>query len=321
MSGIDVVRLRPYNDGDLATVIRFVGECYLRSHGCGCLHPGDIAHTMSNKLEGRDLDQHFWLYERAKKVQALLVLFPARDASYSVILPPEEYGGALERALRVEGLRRALALLRSAPQGGHERTIRVECMACDSARQALLAALGYTPESEPFGYMDTRPLDVDLPAPALLDGYTIRSVAGEHEAERVAAAHNGAFGADWIPEAYLAAMRTPAFVIEHELVAVAPDGAFAAFAIYWPDPVSGTGLFEPVGTAPAFQRRGLGTALLYEGMRRMRAAGMRAALIGYDADNAPAEALYRSVGFQRQGVYTWYHAPDIRQDATATSTA
>lgn len=312
MSSFEPAYLRPYRADDLPAVLAFVGACYQRSGGCGCLHPGDVANTMSNKLEGRDLDQHLWLYTPGGTLRALLLIFPARDASYTVVVPPEEYGGALERGLRSEGLRRARALLRRAASDASEPprpTIRVEVMDCDPARQALLTDLGYTPEPEPFGYMDVRALGDDLSAPTPPEGFTLRSVAGEHEAAQVAAAHNGAFAFNWTPEEYRDVMRTPAYVVDHELVAVAPDGTFAAFALYWLDPVSRTGLFEPVGTVPAFQRRGLGRALLYEGMRRMRAAGMRAALIGYDADNLPAGALYRAVGFQRQGVYTWCVAP------------
>jgi len=35
-----------------------------------------------------------------------------------------------------------------------------------------------------------------------------------------------------------------------------------------------------------------------EGLRRMRAAGMTRAALGFDARNAPARALYASLGFE-----------------------
>ncbi len=46
------------------------------------------------------------------------------------------------------------------------------------------------------------------------------------------------------------------------------------------------------------QRRGLGRALLEEALRRVRAMdGVTQALLGVVADNAPARALYESLGF------------------------
>ena len=44
--------LRPYQPEDLDRVLRFVGECCAASDFCGCLHPGDVSHFMSNMLRG-----------------------------------------------------------------------------------------------------------------------------------------------------------------------------------------------------------------------------------------------------------------------------
>ena len=66
------------------------------------------------------------------------------------------------------------------------------------------------------------------------------------------------------------------------------------------------GLFEPVATHPDFQRRGLGTAVMAEGMRRMKAAGMRRAIVGFDPNNAAALALYTSTGFRASCYFVAY---------------
>jgi ribosomal protein S18 acetylase RimI-like enzyme len=63
-------------------------------------------------------------------------------------------------------------------------------------------------------------------------------------------------------------------------------------------------LFEPVGTHPDFQRKGLGKAVMVEGMRRMKAAGMRRAVVGFDPNNAAAFALYTSMGFRASCYFT-----------------
>ena len=62
--------------------------------------------------------------------------------------------------------------------------------------------------------------------------------------------------------------------------------------------MNGVGLFEPVATHPDFHGKGLGKAVMAEGLRRMKAAGMRRAVVGFDPDNAAALALYTSLGFR-----------------------
>ncbi len=92
-------------------------------------------------------------------------------------------------------------------------------------------------------------------------------------------------------------MRTPGFDAGRELVVVAPEGRFAAFLVYWLDPVSKTGLFEPVGCHEDFRCLGLSKALMVEAMKRMMDAGMERAVVGYSSGNVAARKLYASVGF------------------------
>ena len=47
-----------------------------------------------------------------------------------------------------------------------------------------------------------------------------------------------------------------------------PDGELAAFCTVWVDPETRTAVFEPVGTHPNHQKRGLGKAVMTEGLRR-----------------------------------------------------
>jgi GNAT superfamily N-acetyltransferase len=52
-------------------------------------------------------------------------------------------------------------------------------------------------------------------------------------------------------------------------------------------------IFEPVATVPAHQRRGLGKALLLEGLRRLQRMGATRAFV--EGHNVAANALYGSV--------------------------
>jgi ribosomal protein S18 acetylase RimI-like enzyme len=70
----------------------------------------------------------------------------------------------------------------------------------------------------------------------------------------------------------------------------------------------GRGRIGELGVAPAHQRRGLGRALLTAAVRSLAAAGAREVQLTVWAGNAPAQALYRSLGFeamQAQSVYVW----------------
>ncbi len=66
------------------------------------------------------------------------------------------------------------------------------------------------------------------------------------------------------------------------------DGRGASACTIWFDTVNAVGLFEPVATHPDFQGKGLGKAVMAEGMRRMKAAGMRRAVVGFDPNFAAA---------------------------------
>ena len=71
------------------------------------------------------------------------------------------------------------------------------------------------------------------------------------------------------------------------------DVAIAAFCTIWFDDVTPSAYFEPVATVPAHRRRGLGRAVMTEGLRRLQRLGATTAFVG--GLNPAANALYRSV--------------------------
>jgi len=91
-----------------------------------------------------------------------------------------------------------------------------------------------------------------------------------------------------------------------DLFVRSPDGRGASACTIWFDPVNAVGLFEPVATHPDFQGQGLGKAVMAEGLRRMKAAGMRRAIVGFDPTNAAALALYTSMGFRASCYFVGY---------------
>jgi mycothiol synthase len=299
MTRFDIRQLHPYNGSfELPKILQFVGECNVLANFCGCPHTGDICHFLSNSLRGLDLEQHFYVYEEVDgQILGLVMLYSARHSGYSVLVHPRHRGQDLESSLVTWGEQQTQKILQVT--GSDSSWISSEVMNCDTIRRDILLAQGYVASNEPDFYYTMRSLQIPIPESNHPEGFTIRSVAGEEEAEVVQEVHASAFNSLWQPGEYRNVMRTPGFHVDREIVVVAPDGRFVAFLIYWVDPISKSGLFEPVGCHKDFQRLGLTKALMYEGMRRMISHGMTMAIVLHqpEQENPASAALYRSVGF------------------------
>jgi ribosomal protein S18 acetylase RimI-like enzyme len=187
----------------------------------------------------------------------------------------------------------------------------------DRRRQGLLAALGFLPDDpaspgysrlsqfqrtvEPHDAIDDRRVP---------EGYRIRRFLGASEVEARVEAHRAAFAPSRMRrEKHERLLDLPDYRVEDDLVVEAPDGSIASFAIAWWDPEARVGAFEPVGTDPRHQRRGLSAALLCHGLRRYRDLGATVVQVFSDADNAASEALYQSVGFRRRAFHDRFRRP------------
>ena len=298
MSIFDPANLRSYNgSSDLSRIMQFVGDCNVLTDLCCSLHPGDVGHFLSNQMAGRDPSPYCFVYESNAGLEALLLFYAIRSSSWVLLAHPHRRDTVLEAELVAWAEQHLRHLLTA--NGSAKEWITSDVLDCDTLRRDMLASRGYVAEPEPNFFLTTRSLQGEIPVSVLPDGFSIRAVADEYEADAVQAVHAGAFGRTWQPGEYLHVMRSPSFHIERELVVVAPDGRFAAFLVYWIDPISKSGLFEPVGCHPDFQRRRLTRALMYEGMRCMTAQGMTLAIVLHEAPayNLASTTLYRSVGF------------------------
>lgn len=292
----DLPGLRAYAPEDLPRVLEFVGTCCVLTDFGGSFHSGDIAHFISNTLRGRDPSQHLFFTEDANgQISALVWVHPPRSSGFEVMIHPRQRNADFEVQLIEWAENAAIALLQA--ENTVSKQIATEVVDGDHVRASALQQRGFEPEAQPSMMFTTRSLNIPIPPSILPEGFSIRPVAGEHEVALVAEVHSSAFNSGWQPEEYLKVMRSPAFDIHRELVVVAPDGRFAAFTVLWFDPVSKSGLFEPVGCHVDFQRKGLTRALMYEGMRRMLAQGMTTAIVLHHTDNPASTGLYASVGF------------------------
>jgi ribosomal protein S18 acetylase RimI-like enzyme len=171
----------------------------------------------------------------------------------------------------------------------------------DAVMCAHWQACGYSAKDGGPGFAQS--LDREIPNSVLPAGFALGDACTEADLRPRAEATHGAFGIQRPWDAYwqksLSFFRSRAYVGQNNLFVRSPAGHGTAACTIWFDHENKVGLFEPVGTHPSFQKMGLGKAVMYEGLRRMQAAGMRTAIVGTGADNVAAIALYRSVGFEQ----------------------
>jgi ribosomal protein S18 acetylase RimI-like enzyme len=297
--------LHAFQTDDLRRVLDFAGTCCAITDFESGFHPGDISHFISNSLRGRDPSKHvFFTEDEQGQITVLVWVQTPRYPGFEVMIHPNQRGGDFEAQVVEWAENAAIALAQA--ENADAKAISTEIADSDAARINVLIQRGYEPDAEPFMMFTTRSLEVPIPESVLPEGFSIRPVAGEHEVALVSEVHDGAFNSKWQPDEYLKVMRSPAFDIERERVVVAPDGRFAAFTVLWFDPISQSALFEPVGCHPDFQRRGLTRALMYEGMRRMVAQGMKTAIVAHLTDNPASSGLYASLGFAPKRAITSY---------------
>jgi len=167
----------------------------------------------------------------------------------------------------------------------------------DTGRIQRLQRRGYIPTDDGMN-IRVRSIEGELPRPSLPPGYQLRPLMANDVPQR-AVLYGRAFSDDALPVENLRnVIAAPTYEPDLDLVVAAPDGSLAAFATLWYDPQNRLGIFEPVGCDPAFQRRGLGTALMYAGLDLLRRRGARNAQLSVGVQRGPANQLYESTGFR-----------------------
>jgi GNAT superfamily N-acetyltransferase len=204
--------------------------------------------------------------------------------------------------------------LRAPEAAGEGHRLMQVSLATDTARNQLLHDHGFVRSND---YLASHIVDLaaEHPTPALPAGFTLRAMQDPLSAADLEArvnVHRAAFHPSKLTAAkYLAARTAPTYRPDLDLVAVAPNGDFAAYTIVWFEPQNRTALFEPVGCHPDYQRRGLGRAVLHAALHRLRALGATRAHVGSWLDDSPGALLYGAVGFQLiDRFYEWHkHYP------------
>lgn len=193
-----------------------------------------------------------------------------------------------------------------------QMTLDTACRANDARRMKLLEQHGFERQTEQTLHM-TRSLSEPIQQPRFPDGFIVRSVQGEQDLEAYVQMHREAFGTEHMTvEHRLAIMHNPDYLRELDIVAVAPDGRFAAFCYstinHEANVRNGQRVAEVgiIGTRPAFRHLGLGKVMLLAALQRLRDLGISIATLGTSSSNPKAIRLYESVGFTIDTRIYWY---------------
>lgn len=183
----------------------------------------------------------------------------------------------------------------------------------------LARIFGYRPVRELLRLRLTRGADTaELPVASLPEGVSLRAFRPGADEDAWLAANAAAFAhhpeqggmtradldarmaEDWFdPEGFLLAVR---------------DDDDAILGFHWTKVHPGAGGHPSmgevyvVGVLPEAQGMGLGRTLTVAGIRHLQDAGLQAIMLYVDADNAPAMALYKRLGFVRWDADVMYAA-------------
>lgn len=190
----------------------------------------------------------------------------------------------------------------------HQQPARLQTSAKSSRhdRLAFLERHGFQPVR--YFYHMTRPLAESIAQPQLPPGFQVRTVQRE-DAQTWVEMFNQTFIDHWnhhpiTVEQFQFDLTGSDYRADLDLVAIAPDGTFAAFCSSGICPQENLrsgrneGWIGVLGTRRGFRKLGLGRAMLLSGLQALQQAGVETALLGVDSENpSGALRLYESTGF------------------------
>jgi GNAT superfamily N-acetyltransferase len=177
-----------------------------------------------------------------------------------------------------------------------ENTVRVYINGADLELEALAASVGYRKDSS-----GARPTSVLLlsqgtaMAAALPEGYKTGCLSENLDFLKLRRVLWRGFDHPGEPpnhDSDTIRQTVPRLNADTTIVATAPNGDFAAICGTWYEPKNKIAYVEPVATDRDHRLRGLGKAVVIEGLERCRRLGAKVAFVGSD------QAFYQSMGFK-----------------------
>ena len=240
-----------------------------------------------------DLGQLFWFDDQGRPEAAVTVIdfgdgssAVYEDPTLVVTVMPDSTPGWIEHVVD-----RGLAHVRECGIG----SVGLEVDRDDEVMRSVLIDHGFAVTGDGLVqcWMDA---DARPAISPLHDGYRLRT-----RRDRAAAPHHMAQPAR--PDVGARLEETSLYRADLDLVVVADSDQeggheVAAYGLFWYDPVTATGVVEPMRTRDDHQRRGLARHVLTAGVDLLARAGAERIAIGFEPDNPAARHLYLGVGFE-----------------------
>ncbi len=290
-----MITFRSYAN-DYGAVMDFLREIYLQTRTQHCWLPqrwefAEHAVNYINMARGEEAWQRFiGIWEEHGRIVGI----SHKEEAYNAFLQVRPGYDALTD----EMLDFAEAEIATPTTDGRKR-LNVWSLESDTYRNERLTSRGYT-RGDDGDYCNAQPVSQTF-VPRLPDGYSLISAVEETDAlRRVNAGHAGFHPEEEalteVPEHFARMEQAPLFRPELELMTQYRDGTLTSLCVVWYDEMTKTGMFEPVSTHPNHRRRGLGKAMLLEGLRRLQTLGAERAFVGSYGDER--RAFYHAAGFE-----------------------
>lgn len=244
---------------------------------------------------------------RQGPLEKTVFLWETSDGQIAAMLNPENPGvafmqarpGFLTNELEEEMLLLAEQhLAKTQPDG--KRKLWVVAHDANRIRQDILKKHGYELKETTSNH-HSRLVGDAIPDAKIDDEYSIRSLGDVDEHPARSWVSWKAFHPNEPDEKYEGwawyqnIQRCPLYRRDLDIIAALPNGEIAAFTTIWFDDMTRTASFEPVGVHPEHQRKGLGRAVMYEGLRRINQLGATLAMVG--SEEPRTLQFYSNIGF------------------------
>jgi mycothiol synthase len=293
----DGVTLRPAAEADADAIAELMNAVEAPLGGDAATSGEDVRHYWSHAN-----DRKTWLAEDGEHLVGTLETF-VNDGTLNadIYVHHERRGNGLD-----------IALLRMSEEDARQRGLtRVlnGVLEADTEAVALLEREGYAPVRH--FYRMTLELSNATPGPVWPEGFTLQPFDLERDGHAVHAAIEEAFAYEWghTPETFdVWRERMPKRAgYAPELWIVVREGDEVAAVTILDATRFGMGWIATVAVRPAWRKRGLGLAMLYEAFRRLRERGETLAGLGVDAQNPTgATRLYERAGMTPAWAATVY---------------
>ncbi|MEO6062564.1 MAG: GNAT family N-acetyltransferase [Thermoflexales bacterium] len=295
------LRWRPITRDDLAALVALAAECYLTDGGLASMNEPD---NLLNRYLRDEASSGIGAFAADASLVACVSVRVARDSETARAICVGQVLPALrDRGIGAYLLRWSEAKARTlfAAAAADKRVLQVATESLSGSADHLYRSRGFASVFEER--VMRRSLDLPLPERVMPPGVTITSWQPAL-AELFFRAYEASFrdrpgfpwrtGVEWIS----VTADDDDFKPEWSLLAQAggePVGFLTA------DRGNLSGYVAQVGVTPGLRRRGLGSALVVEAMRRMREAGARVVHLTVNVNNPGAAQVYVNLGFDFVG--------------------